>query len=279
MKSKHYWKKLLPSRLGFERLQSSTRAPFQAPTLSEPPTPSAATKRLAKGLVTVAQRHESRDTQPVVRYLWLYVTEDNLRHRAKRRDQGPALDLDGWLNVIDEAASLGAEWMVVYVGASLCQCPEIWRMCAWAQDEHEMRVGLHLSSACLSEDDIENLTRLDRARTYLIADAAIVSQLRPLEAHGVQLCEANVRTHHAESPCVNPAAIACVGIDGRLYSCGLVLGEQQYDLGSVLERGLRQVIEDTSLPHAIPSTHDHPEHGCDGCPPHIARRVASSLPE
>lgn len=208
-----------------------------------------------------------------LRYIWIYVTEAGLHHDGRKPEFEESLSLDGWLNVIDECASLGAEWMVVYVGASLSEVPYIWQMCAWAQDVHELRVGLHLTSNCLSEDDIERLSRLDSEKTYLVADKAHIASLRFLEGKGIRLCEANVQAAERVPHCTKPEEIACVGPDGSLFSCGLVLGEERYAMGDSQNRALQKVQVDESLPHSVPDTAAFPSTGCDACPPLIAKRV------
>lgn len=208
-----------------------------------------------------------------IRYIWIYVTETGLRQNGGAVDFEETLGLDGWLNVIDECAALGAEWMVVYVGASLSEAPFIWQVCAWAQDVHDLRVGLHLTSNCLSEDDIERLSRLDSEKTYLVADKAHIASLRFLEAKGIRLCEANVLAAERVAHCTMPEEIACVGPDGRLFSCGLVLGDERYAMGDSQHRTLHDVTADESLPHAVTDTAAFPSTGCDACPPLIAKRV------
>ncbi len=208
-----------------------------------------------------------------LRYIWIYVTEAGLRQDGGELEIEKTLGLDGWLNVIDECASLGAEWMVVYVGASLSEVPYIWQMCAWAQDVHELRVGLHLTSNYLSEADIERLSRLDSEKTYLVADKAHIASLRFLEEKGIRLCEANIRAAERVPHCTKPEEIACVGPDGRLFSCGLVLGDERYAMGNSQQRALHEVKMDDSLPHSVPDTAAFPSTGCDACPPLIAKRV------
>lgn len=231
-------------------------------------------KRVASG-IEACRTWMDEDGAPEhpLRYIWIYVTEAGLRQDGEQPRAEDALGLDGWLNVIDESASLGAEWMVVYVGASLSQVPYIWEVCAWAQGVHGLRVGLHLTSNCLSEDDIERLSRLDPERTYLVADKAHLASLRFLESKGIRLCEANVRASERDTCCTNPEEIACVGADGRLYSCGLVLGDERYAMGDAQQRTLQDVKADESLPHAVPDTNAYPPSGCDACPPLMAMHV------
>lgn len=249
MKSKNYWESV-----------EEGEDPFLLP------------KRISRGIARCAEQRLDSDAAPVVRYIWIYVTDDGLRPGYQGPNTRRHLGLDDWLNVIDESASLGAEWMVIHVGASLSQCPMIWKMCEWAQDVHRLHVGLHLSSACLSEDDVERLARLDPEHTHLVADRRDLQGLKFLEERGIRLCEANLRPEEHATTCRNPQSIACVGPDGTLFSCGLVLGDRRFALGEINTQPLRGVMEDGSLPHVVKDTTEFPTRGCDGCPSHMVNR-------
>ena len=228
-------------------------------------------KRVASGIEACqSSMDEDGAVAHPLRYIWMYITEAGLRQDGEHPQSEDLLGLDGWLNVIDESASLGAEWMVVYVGASLSQVPYIWEVCAWAQGVHGLRVGLHLTSNCLSEDDIERLSRLDPQKTYIVADKAHLASLRFLESKGIRLCEANVRATERDTYCTKPEEMACVGADGRLFSCGLVLGDERYAMVNYQDRSLHDVKSDESLSHAVPDTSAFPPSGCDACPPLMA---------
>ncbi len=231
-------------------------------------------RRIATGIAHCA---DSGAPQRSIRYLWVFVTEENAR-LASAPSAGRALTVDEWLNVIDESAALGAEWLVIHAGTSISACPNVWRMCEWAQTAHGMRVGIHLCGCSLSNDDVEQLKRLDSASTYVVADDCDLGALGYLAQAGVQICSANIREEDRVSNCAMPHDMTCVGIDGTLYTCGLVLGDESYRLGSILERGLGTVISDASLPHEVADTAGFSKHGCDGCPPHVAHRVTQLLP-
>jgi len=251
MKTKSYWKR-----------DRGAADPFGLP------------KRIATGLESSMKRSsEEAPADSPVRYIWIYVTEEGLQRGRRPSDADDFLDLDGWLNVIDEAGSLGAEWMVIHVGSSLSPVPYIWRLCDWAQSVHGLRVGLHVSNTCLSEDDLENLGRLEADKTYLLADKEDIDSLRFLEASGVHVCEANVRADERAKYCTKPGTITCVGPDGQLFSCGLVMGDDQYLLGDSQGRRLCDVMSDDSLPHLVPNTNAFPQNGCDACPPLVAERA------
>lgn len=257
MKSKNYWDRT-----------SEARDPFEIP------------KRISKGIATTAKKFaESQGAPSSVKYIWIYATEEGLQEGQGRGESTSPLGLDSWLNIIDESASLGAEWMIVYIGASLSECPEIWKMCEWAQNVHGLRVGIHLSSVSLSEDDVEQLTQLDTSKTYLMADQRNAESMRFLQEKGIHLIESNLRPGERVPRCTRPEAIACVGLDGKLFTCGLVLGDERYSLGNIQERPLNEIMHDESLPHVIHDTDPYPERGCDACPPHMARRILEGLPQ
>lgn len=256
MKKKNYWDK-----------SADGNDPFEMP------------KRVSRGIASTARKFaEAGGTPPSVKYIWIYTTEEGLQEGQDRQRATSPLSLDSWLNIIDESASLGAEWMIVYVGSSLTQVPGIWKMCEWGQNIHGLRVGIHLSGMALSDEDIEHLAGLDTAKTYIMAERDAIESLRFLEEKGIRLCESKLRPEERSPRCTKPEAIACVGLDGHLFTCGLVLGNERYSLGNVQERPLDAIMSDRSLPHEVSDTAPHPERGCDACPPLMARRVMESLP-
>lgn len=255
MKSKNYWER-----------EGDSADPFELP------------KRIARGTGECREVAAAAKVSPTtVRYIWIHLTEHGLVKSYERPEADAEMDLEGWLNVIDESASLGAEWMMVDVGASFSKAPYIWRVCQWAQEVHGLRVGLHLESTCLSEDDLEQLTHLEPAKTFVLADKDDLDALWFLRASGVQLCEANVTLDERAQRCTKPEEIACVGPDGHLFSCGLVLGDKEFALGDSRDRHLSEVMKDDTLPHAIPDTTVYPVRGCDACPPVIAGRALGAL--
>lgn len=248
---------------------------------SEVPDPFSISKRISRNLAGSSGRFDTgRDGKPpIIKYLWIYVTEDGLERKRLASASGPGLSDEDWLNIIDESCSLGAEWMIIYVGARLSECPEVWRMCDWAQQEYGMRVGLHLRGECLQAPEIECLLKLDAKLTFIMAEKSDAVELEPLRERGLNVCVANVRKPDRPEFCESPEDIACVGIDGELFTCGLVLGEEAYSFGNVRDLFLKNAMTDQSLPHAVAQTGAHHEHGCDGCPPHVARRALESLPK
>lgn len=254
MKAKNYWDKVPPGS-----------NPFTLP------------RRVSKGIMSSAEDFaEAAGGPSTVKYIWIYVTEEGLDQSHHRDGGKPALQLEEWLNIVDESAALGAEWMVVYVGASLSQCPEIWELCAWAQSVHDLKVGIHVSNADLSDDEIDRLLHLDTSKTYLMAEEKALASLRFLEEKGIRLCESHLKRENRISPCTDPQAIACVGSDGGLYTCGLVLGNERFSLGHSQERTLKTVMQDGALPHVVHDTKSYPSGGCDACPPRMVKRLLES---
>lgn len=249
MKSKFYWQK-----------RHTETHPFDLP------------RKISESIDGCRKNLEGKQGNPAnVRYIWIHLTDEGLRHGQPA--QPSPLALDDWLNVIDESASLGAEWVVIYVGSSLNQAPIVWDLCKWAQETHGLSVGLHLTCDCLTDEDIERLAQLDRQKTYLVADGECSHALRQFEQRGVHVCKSDMHLAEKFTRCTKPADMACVGADGQMFSCGLVLGETEYALGPVHERPIGDVIGDDKLPHAIEDALRFPSRGCQGCPPYVAQQV------
>lgn len=233
-------------------------------------------RRIAK-LIRSASKEALAPKQPpdaTIKYIWIHVTGDGLQHEPAPKE---TLTTEDWLNIIDESAALGAEWLVIYVGTTLAQHPEVWQLCEWAQTTHGLRVGLHLSNPCLSENDIEHLGRLNLKETYLIAEEKTLESLHFLSTLGVQLCDSKVCVEDHDWPCRSPEDMACVAPDGTLYSCGFVLGNDDFTLGDAREKILSGVMNDSSLPRTIDTATLPHNHGCDACPPRIAKRIIGNL--
>lgn len=250
MKSKTFWGKAL-----------SKSDPFTLP------------KRISKLICSSAAEYEhGAGPKEAVKFIWLHVDEEGVLSKNLGDAHHPVLESSDWLNIIDESAALGAEWMVIRCGASLSQCPYLWEMCKWAQEVHRLRVGLHLTTPRLSEEDLEELTKLDPSLTYIVADDSALDSLRYLEASGVRLCAANVHEEDRKFPCENPGAMACVSADGRLYSCGLVLGNEHYALGHSMEKPFGDVVQDADGLRMVPAGELCSDGGCDACPPLMVKR-------
>jgi len=57
-----------------------------------------------------------------------------------------------------------------------------------------------------------------------------------------------------------------------MYTCGLVLNNEQFLLGTSRE-ALGACAEGSCVAARDPASVEHREHGCDACPPLMARRM------
>jgi radical SAM protein with 4Fe4S-binding SPASM domain len=224
---------------------------------------------LKKCVETHAQ--EKRDEAGYVEYLWIDISDEKLAASKKKRRAATTLGLDEWLNVIDEAATLGVHCVLVHVGDSFSAYPDVWAICEWAQRTHGMMVGLHVHSRSFSEADLRQLRRLDLAKACLFVDGAAYENMGNLRTAGIPLCAADVTEADCSAPCDMPECMVYVGAEGRLYSCGLVVGQKNYCLGSVLESRLDRVVRDAARPRTV--SERPPGNDCNGCPPIMAKRA------
>ena len=198
-----------------------------------------------------------------IEYLWLTVEQTDAMTGT-----GPKPTLEHWLNVVDEAASLGAKWLVVAVSGALAGSHEVLELCHWAQHAHEMSVALHTTALSLDARDVAALKRLDLCRLRLFVSSEALPGLSHLEAEGIRVRVAEaVSDGHA---CGMPQNMLYVNGKGELYTCGRVKGNDAFHMGSIYARPFSKVVADPALPHAIPLETPYEEHSCDGCPPLLA---------
>lgn len=222
----------------------------------------------------VSQRSKCCAENGTVEYLWLYLDSEPGRISTKD-DERPQLSVDEWLNVVDEASSLGVRWLILCVGGTLAEHPEAGRICQWAQSIHDMRVGLYFGSAPLGARDQEQLEAyFDPQNTYVLAQSAPQDISAALEELGFVFWETESAVDVSHASCDIPEHMICVGPRGTLYTCGLVLGDERFSLGNVHEQELHQVVGNESLPHVVPGDVRCFEDGCEHCPPLIAQRFA-----
>lgn len=215
-----------------------------------------------------AAQHSGRSSE--VKYLWLHVTSNGV-------DGGNGLlSTEHWLNVIDEAAGLGVSWIVIGWEAAPDRSEiSVWEICRWAQETHDCHVGIHVLAGELGPRDIESLLKLNRERLHLLVDRTKLPAVQHLIDRGIDVCEADVNVTHRTGTCTLPDEMVCVGPQGKLYTCGLVLGNERYCLGSVFDRAFAHVLSDRSLPHHVPPTvvRDGNHHSCNACPPLMVKRA------
>jgi len=215
-------------------------------------------------------RHAQKTGNEKVEYLWVHLPG---KPGGGIDDSKPPLSLDEWLCIIDESASIGAKMVIVSVGAPLHELPQLLAICEWAQNGHGMIVGIH-AYVRLEDPDEEVLRRLDPAKTRVFADSDVIESVRFVERIGIPLYCADGLDDNVVSPrCELPSTMTCVGHEGTLYTCGLVLGKEQYSLGNFFEHKLAHVMDDESLPHDIPEGVSDAKHRCNGCPPLMALKM------
>lgn len=219
------------------------------------------------------QKTKTQDDERILKYLWVYISDKAARAAGKPTSSNNALSREDWLNVLDESASLGAQWIVICVGTSLAQCPYIWDVCNWAQSIHDLKIGLHMCGATLTDDDIARLRQLEKNKTFLLVDRDRVEAFSYLKEKGLQVHPADVGPEDHTPPCDLAATMACIGPDGKLYTCGLVLGDENFALGNIQDRPLSEIMRNGQLPHAIPADVCHHEGGCNGCPVFVEKRA------
>lgn len=208
-----------------------------------------------------------------LKYLWLYVSEEGLEGGGIASDV-KGFDATEWLNVIDEAASLGAENIIFTVGEKLSKHPELFEVIAWAQGMHGMSVGIHLCQGGLEPADVERIRALDHTRTALFVEQSFVDEVTPLEQDGFRVFSAAGQDQEMVHPtCCLPEVMACMGASGKMYTCGLVLGDTAYYMGEYGEQPLKTVMNDGKVPHIVPEGLPKTHRGCNGCPPLMYRRL------
>lgn len=230
-------------------------------------------KRGLKGAVT-----EFNGAPPQkVRHLWIHLSSEP--SASSCACTGPhsnhTLSTEDWLNVVDEAAALGATTGIVSVGEPLSGWPGLWDICAWAQQSHGMIVGLHLyGDAVLDNDSMAQLRKLDPGLLRVLVPSDRLAALQFLKAQGMQILPCDGLEDGAPQPaCELPHEMTCVAPNGAAYTCGLVLGKEEFLFGNVFARRLDHVMDDDSLPHQVPAGTSNAPRRCDGCPPLMQKRM------
>jgi hypothetical protein len=251
MKNKIYWNK-----------SSRARDPFST------------SRSIRSEITEAANRASTRfGGREGVEYLWIHLARKECPDNPEQRP----LELEAWLNIIDEAAAIGTSWAVIYVGGDLNAYPDVWELAQWAQETHEMRVAFHYTGATLSDEQIGALNKLDPSRTFLFVEQCHLDRFRATDSLRIGVVGATLPEHARGSNCTSPANIACVHTDGSMYCCGLVVGDEDYLMGDARSRPLVDVVHDEHLPHAVKGTEDYPIQGCDGCPSHLSHIVFEQL--
>ena len=211
-----------------------------------------------------------RDGAPI-HYIWLHVTRDGIADNRSEMESAAML-LNDWLNVVDESAALGAKWMIVYLDAPIDVGSDVWKICAWGQEVHDIRVGLHISSRYLKEVNTASLNKLQKDKTFVIVDESALETMSFLRDEGYTLCHANIGDEDRKLPCTHTDSIVCAGADGVMFCCGLVMGQESYRLGNVRSDTVDHAMQNHATLEPIGMNREEHHGACDGCPPIMARR-------
>lgn len=208
------------------------------------------------------------ETQQDLVYLWASF---------KVADEG-GLSVDGWLNVVDEAASLGLNFIVFSLDSPLSENPGIWPVCHWAQETYGITVGIHTDGKTITPQDIEEFKRLDlsKARLYVLRED--VERVSGMAGAGVKVGAADPRGDGRANPqpcCDLPNRMLFVNQQGVMYTCKYVDNDDKFRLAHVKEQPFKNLVKDPTLPRTVPGSVPYVSHGCDGCPPILCEEEQS----
>lgn len=224
--------------------------------------------------IRACAKSHGREHPEQLNYLWVHVSEDGSDGNGSETMPRP-LTVEEWLSVIDEAAALGAKCLCISLKTTLTERPDVVRMCKWAQDPHDMLVGLHIADKPFTRDDLSLLMQLDPAKTCLFVEDSIRDAMGFVADMGYEMnCGQDLNPGSVPTTCTAPLKMPCIGSCGSMYTCGLVLGDEHYLLGSVFDRRLEDIMTDEHLPHAVPEGVPKNRRTCSGCPPLMAERVS-----
>ncbi len=233
---------------------------------------------IAKQVKMIAHSQGNGQDLDRMQYLWIYVTpvESDFVNGAERQEQ--CLAADDWLNILDEAATLGTECVVISTGEGLDDHPEVLAMCSWAQETHEMLVGLHVYNKPLSESETRKLTTLDPDLFGLFVDADLIDRMPVPDETGIRVYRADCDGRETMvGNCTIPEGMTCVGPNGKMYACGYVYGSKKYAMGHCFEKQLGAVMADEQIPRMIPRGDAGKQRRCNGCPPLMQRMLEGAV--
>ena len=219
-------------------------------------------------------RHAVRDGKHSgkgVRHLWIVLSKEGVCTNHGRCED---MDDDMWLNLVDEAAGLGVSSVLISVGTDLAERPEVWNICHWAQKTHDMLVGLHLTDD-IEAGELAPVRELNSENTFLFVYSGRIDRYRPIAKDlGIRVFESDGLEDGAEQRhCTLPSQMACVGGVGKLYTCGLVLDNDSFELGDARGDRVDHALNSDELPHSVPAGTSTEPHRCDGCPPLMEERM------
>ncbi|MFO7975253.1 MAG: SPASM domain-containing protein [Candidatus Hydrogenedentota bacterium] len=247
-------------------------------TIYDKANPFALPQNIAKEVKSVAHDRRNGRSKERMKYLWVYVTPVQTDSVEGIPAQTVSLATDEWLSIVDESASLGTECLIISTGEGLDKHPEILAMASWAQETHEMLVGLHLYNQPLSPSELEKLKALDQRLFALFVDSEILDEM-PLDN------EEDIRAYKADcdgreftkDDCIIPKNMSCIGPNGKMYACGYVYGDKKYAMGHCFDKELDAVMRDESIPRTIPRGDTTKRRRCNGCPPLMQRMLEESI--
>jgi len=225
-------------------------------------------------------RELEKRKEPEVVFLWACVSEAGLKPGVKNgKKVKKPLTQQEWLTVVDEAASLGANWFVLSFTVPLAEREDIWEVCKWAQDVHGMMVGLHVKTPKLTRKDVNKVKQLNLKKTRVLARENALSRLKLNEDERKELIiwTANPQADGERPNCQGPTRMIFINAQGMLYTCGLVEGNDTYRMGHVFDRKLKGVINDPNLPHHVHEEIHYVTPECDGCPALIANYFSENM--
>ncbi len=227
--------------------------------------------RTFKQKIKACSRGSENGNADHVVFLWICVSSAGLQPGIHEEAGAEApLTPRQWLNVVDEAASLGANWLVLSLTDPLAKCNHIWEIAVWAQQVHNMMVGLHLKDARLKRDDLKSLRKIDPDKTRLLVRVDDLDRVKWIEREGITIWTANPQADGERPHCQGPKRMIFVNANGVLYTCGLVKGNNAYRMGHVFDGALKRVVNDPKLPHHVHEDLHIVTPECDGCPSLIA---------
>jgi len=247
-----------------DTLKSGNRPPMPP---SEKADPFELPRLIAQKLKKCAEDRRNGSPEEAAKFLWVNLTASCKEKSAR------SLSLDEWLNVVDEAATLGVRVLVVCTGDSLQNCSSVLEMCQWAQDAHDMTVGFHIQAASIPPGDLKEFAELASNKTWFFVNRENTDARAFLEGFGHNVCEADVIHDEPAGGCDGPKNVLFVGPQGKVYCCGVMLNNEEFNLGHVLDQPLERVLRDPVKPRQVPEGFERPPHGCDGCPNKMNERM------
>lgn len=222
---------------------------------------------IAQKLKKCAEDRRNGGPEEAAKFLWVNLSA-NCTERPAR-----TLSLDEWLNVVDEAATLGVRVMVVCTGDSFNACPGVLEMCQWAQDAHDMTVGFHVQASTIEDGVLKELAEMAGGKTWFFVNRENTAAHDYLVQRGFNVCDADVIHDEPAGGCDGPKNLLFVGPQGKVYCCGVMLNNEEFNLGHVLDEPLESVLRNPDKLRQVPKGYERPAHGCDGCPNRMDERM------